>query len=59
MIIREEQKHEKEIIAKGGGQYKLLYRYINKKMQHRVRLKDRKELYEEPKDISKLLNESF
>lgn len=56
MKIREEQKHEKDIIAKCVGQRKLSYRYKNKKLEHRenslIKLRGMNGLYEEPMEMS-------
>ncbi len=58
----EERNYEKDIIEKCGEEPRLFYRYINKKLKHREcidRLRDDHRIYEEPKEMSELLNLNF
>ena len=61
-IRREEKIYEKDIDGKCKEKTKLLYRFINGKIKHKeniTRLKEDKEVYEDPKEMSKVINQNF
>ena len=58
-IRREEEKrYEKDIVDKCKEEPKLFYRFINEKIKHKeiiIRLKENNEVYEDSKEMSKVL----
>ena len=63
LVRREEEKgYEKDIVEKCKDEPKLFYRFINGKIKQKdkvERLKDGSETYEDPKDMSEILNKNF
>ena len=62
-VRREEvRRYEKYIVDKYKEEPKLFYRFINGKIKHKeiiTRLKKNNEVYEDPKEISEVLNKNF
>ena len=62
-IRREEEKrYEKDIVDKCKEELKLFYKFINGKIKHKeiiIRLKENNEVYEDPNEMSKVLNKNF
>ena len=63
LVRREEEKgYEKDIVEKCKEEPKLFYQFINGKIKQKdkvERLKDGSETYEDPKDMSEILNKNF
>ena len=58
----EEMKFEKDIVDKCKEEPKLFYRYINGKIKSKesvTRLRENNKVYEDPKEMSELLNKNF
>ena len=58
----EEKRYGKDIVDKCKKEPKLFYRFINVKLKRKesiAQLKENKEVYEDPKEISVVLNKNF
>ena len=57
-----EEKSEKDIIDKCKTEPKLFYGFINRKIKLKgkiVKIKDREQIFDDPKDMTKVLNKRF